>query len=376
MKLLKNKKIYTGKSMVQGYIRFDKTIFEINDMKYFTPNDNDIEIIVDGQIVIPGFIDIHSHGGYGFDCMDSNSDQIDYMVKQMTIKEGITSYFCTTVTQSFENIEKSIINIEEASKKNKVIAGIHLEGPFISKNFKGAQNEEYIKKADKKILEYWNSISNNKIRLLTYAPEETSYEFENWCLSNGIILSAGHSNATYEQLCKSSTSHITHLYNAQRGLNHRELGVTGYGLLTDGVNVEIICDGIHINPQIINMTYKLKGSDQIELITDSMSAKGINKEKSNLGGQIVYLKDNIARLEDGTIAGSTLKYIDAFKNIIKFTDISINEAVNMTSVNQAKKFGLIQKGEIKKGKDSDFVIIDNNYDLKATISMGELYINI
>ncbi len=373
MKLLKDKTIYTGSRMIRGYIRFEERILEVDEMERFEPREDDEEIIVDGDIVVPGFIDVHSHGGYGFDSMDASPEEIDWMVQQMTAKEGITSYFCTTMTQTIENIEKAMVNIKKAAELNPVIQGIHLEGPFISVDFKGAQDPSYIRKPDEKMLARWNELSGDRIRLVTYAPEEAEADFENWCLSNRIIPSAGHTNATYNQLCACRTCHVTHLYNAQRGLKHREPGVTGYGLLTEGVTVEMICDGIHIHPKMVSMAYKVKGSDEIELVTDSMRAKGMPEGKSELGGQIVYVKDGTARLEDGTIAGSVLTYINAFKNIMNFTGASISEAVKMSSGNQAKEFGLTQKGALKTGKDADFVVLDNKYDIKGTVSMGNLF---
>ena len=341
-------------------------------MRNFVPQEDDEIIETDATYVIPGFVDVHSHGGYGKDSMDASADEIDWMVRQMAAKEGITTYFCTTMTQTYDNIEKAMVQIKEAAEKNPIIQGIHLEGPFISVNYKGAQDASYIKKPDEKALAHWNELSGNRIRVVTYAPEEATEEFENWCLSNRIVPSAGHSDAIYDQLVASRACHVTHLYNAQRGLKHREPGVTGYGLLTDGVNTELICDGIHIRPQMIALAHKVKGSDGIELITDSMRAKGMPEGKSELGGQVVYVKDGTARLEDGTIAGSVLTYIKAFQNIIKFTGVSIEDAVKMSSGNQAKEFGLTQKGAIKTGKDADFVLLDEELELKGTISFGEM----
>ena len=373
MKVIKNKEIYTGNGKIeQGYIRFSKQIAEVGTMNDFIPREDDEEVNVDAKYVVPGFIDVHSHGGYGMDSMDASPEEIDWMVRQMTAKEGITSYFCTTMTQTYENIEKAMKNIRKASEMNPVIQGIHLEGPFISQKFKGAQDPAYIRKPDEEILSHWNELSGGLIRLVTYAPEEAEEDFESWCLSNGMIPSVGHSNATYPQLCACRACHVTHLYNAQRGLNHRDPGVTGYGLLTDGVMAELICDGIHISPKMVYMAHKVKGSDGIELVTDSMRAKGMPEGKSELGGQVVYVKDGTARLEDGTIAGSVLTYIKAFQNIMKFTGVSLADAVQMTSGNQAREFGLSQKGAIQVGKDADFVLLDAQYELKGTISMGEL----
>ena len=137
MKVLKNKTIYTGTGKIEnGYIRYSERISEVDDMRNFIPKDEDEIVEVDGAYVIPGFIDVHSHGGYSFDAMDASPEEIDQMVRQMTAKEGITSYFCTTMTQTYENIEKAMVNIKEAAEKNPVIQGIHLEGPFISVNYK------------------------------------------------------------------------------------------------------------------------------------------------------------------------------------------------------------------------------------------------
>ena len=146
---------------------------------------------VEGMYLIPGFIDVHSHGGYGLDSMDASADEIDWMVRQMAAKEGITSYFCTTMTQTSENIESAMKNIKAAAEKNPIIQGIHLEGPFISVNYKGAQDASYIQKPDAAVLKHWNELSGNRIKIVTYAPEEADTEFEEWCLANGIVPSAG-----------------------------------------------------------------------------------------------------------------------------------------------------------------------------------------
>lgn len=192
MKLIKEKKIYTGNGVIEnGYIRFDEKIEEVGDMAGFEPKEGDLEVSCAGTMVVPGFIDIHSHGGYGKDNMDATPDEIDEMVKQMTKQEGITTYFCTTMTQTYENIEKAMQNIHDAAQKNPVIKGIHLEGPFISTVFKGAQDPSYIKKPDEKTLAKWNEISGGLLRIVTYAPEEADPSFETWCKENGVVLSAG-----------------------------------------------------------------------------------------------------------------------------------------------------------------------------------------
>lgn len=371
MKLIKNKRIYTGEKVIpEGYIRYDRQIAEVGTITDFTEQKEDIETAVKGDILIPGFIDVHSHGGYGMDSMDASTDEISEMVYKMSKQEGITSYFCTTMSQTYDKIETALKNITDAAARNPVIQGIHIEGPFVSLEFKGAQDASYIKKPDEKILEKWNEITGGLVRVVTYAPEEAGRQFEEWCRGQGIVLSVGHSNAVYEQLLKSEARHVTHLYNAQRGLKHREPGVTGFGLLTPGVKVELICDGIHIVPEMVKMAYQVKGCDGIELITDSMRAKGMPEGMSELGGQKVYVKDNTARLEDGTLAGSVLSFIQGFRNVMKFTGASIEEAVKMSSVNQAEEFGLERKGMLAAGRDADILVLSEECELLETISLG------
>ena len=374
MKTLTHAKIYTGHSVIEkGYIRFNDQIEEIGTMDNYQALDQEEAIDVKGQIIVPGFIDVHSHGGYGSDNMDADPKDIDEMTTKM-LAEGITSYFPTTMTQSDENIEAALAGIKEAKALNPMIQGIHLEGPFVSPEYKGAQPEEFMRVADADTMKRWNDLSGGNIRLVTYAPEMGDVsEFEKYCLENNIILSAGHTGATYEQLDASNTSHITHLFNGQLGLHHREAGVAGFGLLKDDVMVEMIVDGIHIDPTMVKLAYKAKGADGIVLITDSMRAKGIPEGESELGGQKVIVKNKQARLESGALAGSILTFIDAFKNMIEFSGCSIEEAVKMSSVNQAREFGLENKGTLEPKKDADLLILDQHLNIKQTILGGNIH---
>lgn len=367
-----NATLYTGTEKIEkGFVRCAKTILDIGEMADFKEAEGDTIIDAAGKIIVPGFIDVHSHGGYGWDSMDGNPEEIDQMVHKMQ-QEGITSYFATTMTQSYQNIEKAMLAIKEAAERNPVIQGIHLEGPFVSVDFKGAQPEEYIKIPDAAMMRKWNDLSGGLIRLVTYAPETSdATEFEKYCVDHNIVLSVGHSNATRAQLMDSKASHVTHLYNAQRGLHHREPGVTGHAFL-EKLYSEMIVDGYHIAPDMVNIAYQILGPDHIELITDSMRAKGMPDGESELGGQKVFVKDKQARLADGTLAGSVLQFKDAFKNMMAFTGCRIEDAVKMSSVNQAKEFGLTQKGTLEVGKDADMVVFDQNLNLEQTISFGEL----
>lgn len=372
-KVFSHATIYTGKEVIEdGYIRFDKEVIAVGKMDNFQKEQGETVINHQGELIVPGFIDVHSHGGYGMDSMDGDPDKLNEMIKKM-FQEGITTYFPTTMTQSFENIENALRSIGEAAENNPVIQGIHLEGPFISPVFKGAQPEKYITAPDAELMKKWNTISGDRIRIVTYAPETSdASEFEKYCVDHNIVLSVGHTNATRKELKESRATHVTHLYNAQRGLHHREPGVTGHAFLEEKMYTEVIADGFHIDPDMIKVAYDQKGPHRIELITDSMRAKGIPEGESELGGQKVMVKDKQARLESGSLAGSVLEFQDAFKNIQKFTGCSIEEAVLMSSVNQAEEFGLDKKGGLVMGKDADMVVFNKELELQETLSFGEI----
>ncbi|QMU07044.1 N-acetylglucosamine-6-phosphate deacetylase [Levilactobacillus suantsaii] len=369
--VLKHAKIYTGDEVIaDGYVRFDQQITAVGPVAEFRPQPADEVHVVTGQTIVPGFIDVHSHGGYGFDSMDGDPDQIDTMVTKM-IGEGITTVFPTTMTQSNDAIDHAMQGIAQAAEKNPVIQGVHLEGPFIAAIFKGAQPEKYIKDPDVALLAHWNELSGNRVKLITYAPEDPgAAKFESYCLANGIVPSVGHSNATRAQLLTSKATHVTHLYNAQRGLRHREPGVTGHAMLEDNLYCEIICDGFHNVPDMVKLAYEQKGPHRLELVTDSMRAKGMPEGVSELGGQKVIVKDRQARLESGNLAGSVLRYDEAFRNVIAFTGCGVADAVQMSAVNQAEEFGLTRKGKITVGRDADLNLMTRDLQLQATYSLG------
>ncbi|MCK8604755.1 N-acetylglucosamine-6-phosphate deacetylase [Leuconostoc citreum] len=375
-KLLKNIDLYTGyQHIADAYVRFTDVIQDVGYMVDFSEQADD-ELIAEatGRLVVPGFIDVHKHGGYGLDTMDGDPDKLNNMVNLM-VTEGITSLFPTTITQSPENIERALVTINQVAKKNPVIQGIHLEGPFINKVFMGAQPEEYIINPNTALLKKWYALSGERIRLVTYAPENGGIpDFEAFMLAHHIVPSIGHSNATRAQLCHSRATHITHLYNAQRPLHHREPGVTGHGMIEEAITGELIADGFHITPDMLELAFRLKGAQRLELITDSMRAEGLGDGISELGGQKVTVKDKQARLDNGHLAGSVLAYDDAFRNIQTMTSASIQDAVQISSVNQALEFGLTQKGHLAIGKDADFNLFNKkDMRLQATYSMGRRF---
>lgn len=366
-----NAKIYTGHEVMgSGFIRYAEKIEEIGLMAQYVSQENETVFDAEGKIVIPGMIDVHIHGGYDIDAMDANSDELVTLGKEM-LKEGVTTYFPTTMTQAPEAIEAALSAAKEAKEKGAHFEYIHLEGPYVSKKRAGAQPLEHIVPANIEQFKQWQEVSGNLIKLVTYAPEEEgAVEFEKYLAETSVVGTMGHTDAVDAQLKSRNITHATHLYNQMRGLHHREPGVVGHVLLNPNVMVEVITDGIHIHPDMVKLAYKLKGPKKVSVITDAMRAKGLEDGLYELGGQPVHVKDGSARLEDGTLAGSILKMDQAFRNVIEFTGCSIEDAVLMTSVNQAEEFELTNKGALTVGKDADFVVMTEDLHVYDTVRLG------
>lgn len=376
-KVYKHAKIATGSEIIEdGFVRFDDKILAVGPMKDYKNEPGDEVIYAKDKVIVPGFIDVHCHGGYGIDAMDGDADKVDEMVHKISLHEGVTSFFCTTMTQSIDNINQAMIGIKGAAEKNKVIQGVHLEGPFISAKFKGAQPEEYIIDPNPELLGKWNELSGGRVKVISFAPERKgAKELEDYCVEHGIVPSVGHSNAKRSELLNNKCSHTCHLYNAQSLAVHREPGVMGHTFLEDNIYAELIMDGFHNCPDMLQLAYNEKGPEKIELVTDAMRSKGLGDGESELGGQKVWVKGIQARLKDGTIAGSVLPFNIAFKNSMKFTTAGLFEAVLMSSVNQAKEFGLDTKGGLEPGKDADINVLDQDYNLEKTYSYGNLVVD-
>ncbi|MBS4200667.1 N-acetylglucosamine-6-phosphate deacetylase [Bacillus sp. FJAT-49732] len=368
-----NATIYPGGTdlpIQNGFIRFAEKIIQIGEMDSYEKQAGEIVTDAVGKVIIPGMIDIHIHGGYGVDTMDADPDKMQYLSEKL-LSEGVTSFFATTITQEHENISNALKAVKIAMDQGASIEGVHLEGPFINVKRAGAQPPEYIIDPDIELFLKWHGESGEQIKLVTYAPElQGGKEFEQVMVGRGIVPSVGHSDAVRDELLHSSATHATHLYNGMRGLHHREAGVAGHALLKEDLQVEIIADGIHITPDMIDLAYRIKGAEKISLISDAMMAKGMVPGEYDLGGQKVIVHDGEARLENGSLAGSVLRMDDAFRNIMKFTGCSISEAVQMTSSNQAREFGLKQKGLLAPEKDADIVIMNEDLEVEKTYRLG------
>ncbi|PYZ92070.1 N-acetylglucosamine-6-phosphate deacetylase [Salipaludibacillus keqinensis] len=328
--------------------------------------------------IVPGFIDIHIHGVKGADVMDGTLQSLQTMKKALP-QEGTTSFLATTITQSEEEILQALQTVKSSLDQDSSgceMLGVHLEGPFISKKRAGAQPLEFIRSADVSLFNKFQKASGKNIKLVTMAPEEDPdgklvAELKN----QRVIPSIGHSDASYEQVVQGiedGFNHVTHLFNGMKGAHHRDLGVAGGALLHDELMSEMIVDGIHISPPMVKLAYQTMGADRIILITDAMRAKGLKEGEFSLGGQTVYVTEDRAVLKDGTLAGSVLKMNDAVKNMIEYSGCSLHEAVKMATINPAKQLGILdRKGSLENGKDADFCIVSESFEVLQTYARGD-----
>lgn len=327
------------------------------------------------KYIVPGFIDQHIHGLLGYDTMDNSLEGLLIQSKGL-LKEGTTSFFPTTMTSDVHTIDEVLNTIKRAKEevKGANIIGAHLEGPFINEEKIGAQNPEKIQVLT---VDNIKKIENlDVIKMVTYAPElDKDYNFTKFLKENNIVGSVGHSNATTKEVLdahKNGLKCFTHLHNGCSGYDHRNPGVVTAAYLLDDTNKEIIADGIHIDKYTLMSTYKNLGYDKINLITDAIRAKGMKDGIYDLGGLEVVKKGMEARLKsNGALAGSVLEMNQAIKNMHNLSECSLEEAFQMASFNQAKLFGLDNKGYIDEGYDFDITCLDEELNVVEVYVKGE-----
>ncbi len=367
MKSIINAKIVTSKELLEGYVlTFDKKIISIAKE---IPKDTEL-IDAKGLYLSAGFIDIHIHGSNGYDVMDATPQALEEISKSI-LKTGTTSFLATTMTMSQEQITKALQNVQAFKQKEGArVLGVHLEGPFINPIKHGAQDPNHIQKPNIELIEPFIDI----VKMITIAPEvEGAEEFIGYIKEYfpNIVLSIGHSNATYNEAKESfswGVTHATHLFNAMNPLHHREVGIVGAILEADEVSCDIIADLIHIHPSLFKLLHRLK-REQLILITDAMRAGCLKDGISEVGGQRVIVKNKEARLEDGTLAGSVLKLNEALKNFYEYTNISLPELIAMVTSIPAKRLGL-DVGILEKGYVADLVLFDEGFELHNSYING------
>lgn len=328
------------------------------------------EINANGNYVIPGLIDTHIHGAIGHDFCDKNIDGLISIAKYLK-NNGITSFCPTSMTLDEDTLKEIFITaIEKLPKDCANIVGIHMEGPFISKEKKGAQNEKFIVNPEINMFKNLNKICNGMIKIITVAPElPGGIEFIKE-VSKISKISLGHTSADYNTAIKAfeaGATRITHIFNAMPPFSHREPSIIGAALDRNDVFVEIICDGIHIHPSVVRATFKMFGAEKVILISDCMMATGMDNGTYELGGQKVTMQNKKATLENGTIAGSATNLFECMKKAISF-GVSLNDAIKCCTETAAKSIDMYHKiGSISAGKLANIVIMDKNLNIVKVI---------
>lgn len=383
--LIVNAQVITPTGVLdKGWIRVkDGIIAELGTSQEGTqPNPLNLETIdAEGMWVLPGFIDVHVHGGYGHDFMDSDEDGLNAITK-FHASHGTTSILATTLTASREELtgvlERVSRYMSSAMPYSQVI-GVHFEGPFINEKWKGAQNPVFIVPPQVEWLEDWVKCYPGILKIQTLAPEsEGALDYITRLVENGIVPSCGHTDATYEQIVAAADRglrHAVHTFNAMSALHHRAPGTVGAVLTDERIVAEVIADGHHVHPAGIKLITSAKGVSGVILITDAMAAAGMPDGDYELGGLPVTMSCGVARLKDtNSLAGSTLTMIQAVRYLVNEVGVSLADASKMASTNPARQLGIDNvTGALEAGKAADFLLLNDSLELQQICIGGRIF---
>lgn len=372
-KVLLNGKIFISDQIITNHkVLYDETVLQI--LPASAPHGEAEPLDLHGAYAFPGFIDVHTHGVLGADVMDASLQSLATICQSLA-GYGVTRFLPTTMTMPAEMIRKALENVRQYLAdpvcRGAKILGVHLEGPFISRTHKGAQDDSHITKPDWSLIEDYHDL----IKLITLAVEEDD-NFEFIRKSHpGIRLSIGHSNADFETALASydlGVTHCTHCFNAMSPLHHRKPGVVG-AVFTKKYETEFIPDGVHIHPGFLETFVRIIGKEQAILITDSIRASGMPEGDYTLGGQKIHVTKTDSRLESGALAGSILTMDKALRNMVDFTSLPLTDLLPMASLHPARSIGVDHLyGSIDVGKAADFVIMNEDLTVQQTIVDGQI----
>lgn len=331
--------------------------------------------------IVPGFIDIHCHGAFGFDTNDANEEGLRAWTKGI-VTEGVTAFLATTITQSEEvltNAVANVANVMEGGYEGAEILGIHFEGPYLDMVYKGAQPEQHIVKGTIEQFERFQKAAKGNIKYITMATEtDEDFELTKYLSENGVVVSIGHSAATYEDAVfayANGARSMTHVYNGMTPFNHRKNGLVGAAYRFRTMYGEIICDGNHSTTAALNNYFMSKGPDYSIMISDALMAKGSPAGSKFIfgGNEIEIYDDGSAHLtSSGSLAGSTLRLNNGLKILVEEAMVPFNYAINACTINPARCLGIDdRKGSIMTGKDADLVVLDSDYSVIQTYCKGE-----
>lgn len=375
--LIQSKKVWIADQFIPAQIEIDDN--KISNIYEY--NENEIDYDYGDKRIVPGFIDVHCHGAYGFDTNDSNEQGLRNWTRGI-VSEGVTSMLPTTITQSKEVLIKALANVAkvvEEGYEGAEILGIHFEGPYLDIDYKGAQPKEHIAKPIIKEFQNYQKEAKGLIKYVTLATEiDEDYQLTEYLFNNNIVVSIGHSAATYEEglfAFAHGARSQTHVYNGMTPFNHRKNGQVGVALRVKGMYGEIICDGNHSTTAALYNFFNAKGPDYGIMITDALMAKGYKPgDKFIFGGnEIEIYEDGSAHLvETKGLAGSTLRMNEGLRILVEEAMVPFNYAINSCTINPAKCLGIDKrKGRIGVGYDSDLVILNHDYSVHQTYCLGK-----
>jgi N-acetylglucosamine-6-phosphate deacetylase len=373
---LVNAKIYTPHRVIEnGYLSFcDGQITAIGE-RHDLDESIRKQIDLKGKSLLPGFIDVHVHGGNNYSFMDEKLESFNE-VSLYHARNGTTSFLATTTTSSVDKLKRSLSKLAEAIDNGvhgAQILGVHLEGPFINEKRSGAQDRSTILEPDLFLLKEFLASSRNQIKLVTMATErDRDHELINYLLNQNITVSIGHSDASYNEVIeavKLGVNHSTHHFNGMRPIHHRDPGIAGAGLLLSEITTELIADGFHVHPDMIKLLFTIKGNQGVCLITDAVFCAGLPDGEYE---RVTIINGEVTLKDGSSLAGSTLTTIKALKNAIQYTGLPIEDLLPSLTLVPARQIGVSeQKGSLEPGKDADFLIVDERLDIEATYVKGK-----
>ena len=349
---------------------------KIADIKRRARSSHAKVIDASGMYVSPGFIDTHVNGGGGREFMECDEEAFKTIL-DFHLQHGTTGMLPTAVTAPLEQMRKFLELVNYFQSVHPAVLGAHLNGPFVSPRMAGAMDSRYIHSPS--VQTFYDLVKGleHTVKIVTLAPEEPgARELISAIAAIGAIPSLGHSNATYDETLRAvdwGVRHFTHFFNAMRGFHHREPGAVGAAWDMEGITLELIADGRHVHEAAIRLLVKLKGPDNVLLVTDATKAAGLTDGKYSLGSTPIIVKNGVARTESGIFAGSTLTMEKALANFQRFTRLDLAAAIRTVSLNPARLLGVEDvKGSIEVGKDADIVIFDSNFRIFYTLLQGDI----
>ena len=375
--LIINSRIFAGERFLDGraLLMEDGAIRGLPRQGEITPAPGDIVLDAGGAYALPGFVDLHLHGGDDCDVMDGSLDSLRRLAA-FQLRQGVTSCLGTTMAAPQAQISAALATMRQhLDGGSSPFIGAHLEGPYLNAAFRGSQPQRHLRAPNP--AEYIPWLDTGLIKLLTLAPElPGGMQLLDDSLARGIRVSIGHSAASYEQAgdyFRAGVSQITHTFNGMAGLHHRAPGILTAAVENPAVTFQLIADGVHVHPAVIRLLLRMAGRERVLAISDAMRATGLSDGDYGLGDVAVSVVAGVARAADGGLAGSTLTMPQALRNLMRFCDLSLQQALPMLTSAPARSIGVYpRKGSLQIGADADVVLWDEERGVRATLLAGEV----